>query len=272
VTAVRLHSESVRPTLHLDRLEAVMVDVDDVVADAEQLHAIAWQNTFEEFLRRRTGSGERVPDFEVPADYLRYARGRPSEETVRDFLTARGVKISTRPADPSVDAGPSEDTVASLAARKDLWFTRELRARGARPFPAAVELLHELRARGLRTAAVSWDRNARQLLASAHVADLFDVTFDGADVAALGLPPAPDPGVLVEVAHRLGVSPRRTAVVTSRLAEVTAAWHGCFEPIVAVDRRGCRGELYEAGAHVVVDDLADLVLVGRRHERSLVRR
>jgi beta-phosphoglucomutase-like phosphatase (HAD superfamily) len=255
----------VQPTLHLDRLEAVVVDADDVVVDAEHPHAVAWRRAFDEFLRKRTGNGERIPGFEVPADYLRYAQGRPATDTVRDFLAARGVAI------PIGSDDPADDTVASLAARKDLWLIREVRAHGTRPFPAAVELLHELRARGLRTAAVSWDRSARQLLASAHVTDLFDVTLDGIDVVALGLPPSPDPGVLVEAAHRLGVAPRRTAVVTSRPAEVTAAWNGRFEPIVAVDRHGRRGELYEAGAHVVVDDLADLVLVGRRHERSLVR-
>jgi beta-phosphoglucomutase-like phosphatase (HAD superfamily) len=267
----------VQPTLHLDRLEAVVVDADDVV-DAEHLHAIAWRRTFDELLRKRARSGERIPGFEVPADYLRYAQGRPATDTVRDFLAARGVAIPTgseSPAEnPTVDPAmdPVVDTVASLAARKDLWLTREVRAHGVRPFPSAVELLHKLRARGLRTAAVSWDRSARQLLASAHVTDLFDVTLDGIDVVALGLPPSPDPGVLVEAAHRLGVAPRRTAVVTSRPAEVTAAWNGRFEPIVAVDRHGRRGELYEAGAHVVVDDLADLVLVGPRHERALVRR
>lgn len=243
-----------------------MVDADDVVVDAERLHAVAWQRTFEEFLRRRTRNGERVPGFEVPADYLRYAQGRSGTDTVQDFLTARGMSIPIWSTDPEVD------TVQSLAARKDLWFVREVRAQGARPFPAAVELLHELRARGIRTATVSWSRSGQQLLASAHVADLFDVILDGIDVAALGLPPSPDPAVLLEATHRLGVTPRRTAVVTGRPAEVAAAWNGSFEPIVAVDRHGRRGELYEAGAHVVVNDLADLMIVGRHHERSLVRR
>jgi beta-phosphoglucomutase-like phosphatase (HAD superfamily) len=255
------------PTLHLDRVDAVLFDIDDVVVDTTRLHASAWGRVFDEFLRRlgdRTGL--ELPPFDVPADYQRYGDGRPGAETVRRFLTARGITL------PETSPDHDADTIQTLAARKNARFLEELRTSGVRAFQSAVVLLRELRERGVRAAAVSCGRNCAQVLACAHVADLFHIRVDGIDAALAGLPPSPDPAVLLEATHRLGVSPRRTAVITSCPAAVEAAWYGCFEPIVGVDRHGDRSDLYRPGAHVVVKDLEELNLSGRRQQPLLAHR
>ncbi|SDS87988.1 HAD family hydrolase [Actinopolymorpha singaporensis] len=277
------------PTLHLDRLDAALFGLDDVVVDTALLHATAWQRTFDWFLRRRgrraglsstdradsagraaddaeAGGETRIPPFELPGDYLRYAAGRTTAEGVRGFLTARGITLADHSAEPG------EETVPTLADHKDACFAEEVRRIGVSAYPSSVDLLRDLAARGVRLAAVEGDRGCEQLLAAAGIADLFDVCVDGGDAALLGVPPQPDPGLLLEATHRLGVSPRRTAVVSGSLVGVEAGWHGCFEPIVAVDRYARAEDFYRRGAHVVVRDLTELVLSGRSRQELLAHR
>lgn len=255
------------PTLHLDRIDAVLFDTDDVVVDTSRMHAAAWYQVFEDFLaRRRAHTGLELPGFDVPADYQRYADGRPGAEAVRRFLTARGISLRETSADPAAD------TVQSLAARKSARFLEELRQSGVRAFPAAVALVRELRERGVRTAALSSGRNCSQVLGAARVDDMFDIRVDGMDAALSGLPPCPDPAMFLEATNRLGVSPRRTAVITSSPPEVEAAWYGCFEPIVGIDRHGDRSDLYRLGAHVVVNGVGELTVSGRRQQPLLAHR
>ncbi len=248
-------------TLHLGRIDAVLFDTDDVIVDTAECHGAAWRRVFEDFLeRRRERTGLELPPFELPDDYRRYADGRPGAETVREFLTARGITLRESSADPAAD------TVQALAARKNAYFLDDIRHRGLQAFPSACALVHELRERGVRTAAVSPGRNSAQVLAAAQVADLFDIRVDGIDAALSGLPPFPDPGMLLEATHRLGVSPRRTAVVMSSPTEVEAAWYGCFEPIIGVAHTSDPSEMYRLGAHVVVRDLDELSMTGRRQQ------
>jgi beta-phosphoglucomutase-like phosphatase (HAD superfamily) len=255
------------PTLHLDRIDAVLVDADDVVVDTARLHGGAWQKVFDDFLHRHTQqSGLEIPSFDTSADYWRYADGRPGTEAVRSFLTARGISLRETSADRNADS------VQSLAARKNARFLEELREWGVRTFSSAVALVHNLKDRGVRTAAISSSRNCAQVLACAHVAGSFDIRVDGIDAALAGLPACPDPATLLEATHRLGVSPRRSAVVTTTPLMVEAAWNGCFEPIIGVDRRDERSELYRLGAHVVVNDLDELTISGRRQHQMLAHR
>ncbi|MET9021527.1 HAD family phosphatase [Actinopolymorpha sp. NPDC004070] len=265
------------PTLHLDRLDAALFGLDDVVVDSALLHAAAWQRTFDSFLRRRgrraglhstegTGDGTRIPSFELPGDYLRYAAGRTTAEGVRGFLTARGIALADH------SPAPGEETVRTLADHKDACFGEEVRRVGVNAYHASVDLLRDLAARGVRLAAVAGDRSCEQLLSAAGIAGLFDVCVDGGDTTLLGLPALPDPGLLLEATRRLGVSPRRTAVLSGSLVGVEAGWHGCFEPVVAVDRYARADDFYRRGAHVVVRDLAELVLSGRCRQELLAHR
>ncbi|HEY8457484.1 MAG TPA: HAD family hydrolase [Actinopolymorphaceae bacterium] len=254
------------PTLHLDRIDAVLVDADHVVVDTARLHGAAWQQVFDEFLSRHCADEDvTVPGFDPIEDYFRYADGRPATETVREFLTARGVKI------PEESRDRHADTVHSLAARKSSYVLTELRRTGVRTFPSAVTLLRNLRERGIRTAAVSASRNCTHILSCAQLTKLFDLKLDSIDAAIAGLPALPDPAVMLEATHRLGVSPRRTAVLTSSPVMAQAAWNGCFEPIIAVDRFGLRSRLYTVGAHVVVNECDELTIAGHRGRAILAR-
>jgi alpha,alpha-trehalase len=126
-------------------------------------------------------------------------------------------------------------------------------------------LIDALKHAHIRVAVFSASRNAEAVLTAAGVLDLFDAKVDGADVAKLRLPGKPDPAMLLDAACRLGTSPGRAAVVEDALAGVEAGARGGFGLVIAVDRAGERQRLEEAGADLVVGDLAELALEdGRR--------
>jgi beta-phosphoglucomutase-like phosphatase (HAD superfamily) len=66
-------------------------------------------------------------------------------------------------------------------------------------------------------------------------------------------------GGSVEAARRLAVAPPRAAVVEDALAGVAAGHAGRFGLVIGVARSAPRAELLCTGAHVVVDDLAELL-------------
>ena len=247
-----------RPTLPLDRVDAVVFDTDGVLTDTASVHAAAWKRLFDEYLRQRADRlGEPFRPFEE-ADYLRYVDGKPRYDGVAGFLAARGVALPWGdPSDP-----PGQETVCGLGNVKNRYFLAHLRAHGVRAFPSSVALVRRLGANGVRTAVVSASRNMRAVLDAAGIRDLFDVEVDGGDTARLGLPGKPDPAVFLEAAGRLGVPPARAVVVEDALAGVEAGRRGGFGVVVGVDRTGQAAELSARGADLVVDDLGRLDLDG----------
>ena len=80
-------------------------------------------------------------------------------------------------------------------------------------------------------------------------------------IDALGLRGKPAPDSFLEGARRLGVRPDQAAVFEDALAGVEAGRAGKFGYVVGVDRVGHRAALLEHGADVVVDDLAELLVI-----------
>lgn len=134
-------------------------------------------------------------------------------------------------------------------------------SQGVSPFPATVSFIRSIRSRGLRTALISSSRHAKAILAAAHITALFDAVVDGIEAEALALPGKPDPAIFLTAARLLAVAPSRSAVVEDALAGVEAGHRGGFGLVVGVDRVHHADDLREHGADIVVQDLADLVLV-----------
>lgn len=240
------------PELDLNRISAVIFDTDGVVTDSARVHAAAWKHVFDSFLAGRQGK-----PFDIREDYLRYVDGRPRHDGVRTFLASRGISLPE-------DAPEGTPSVRSLARAKDALFVEHLERYGVAAFPGTVDLLHDLRRRGARTAVVSASRHCAQVVTAAAVASLFDVLVDGNDAARLGLPGKPDPALFLEAARRLDAAPERVAVIEDALPGVEAGRRGGFGLVVGIDRMGDRREaLIAAGADIVVADLADLSVSGR---------
>lgn len=238
----------------MDRLDAVIFDLDGVITDTASVHAAAWKRMFNQFLADRADREDEDQQPFSADDYYLYVDGKPRYDGVESFLASRGISIPR--GDPS-DL-PAAETACGLGNRKDELFLSQLREEGVASFPSSIALLHGLRASGCRTAIISASRNCANVLEAAGVAELFDAKVDGVDADELGLKGKPNPAVFLEAARRLGVEPARAAVVEDALAGVEAGRRGSFGLVIGVDRGGHAEELRERGADILVGDLSEV--------------
>lgn len=242
-------------------LKAVIMDMDGVVTDTADAHAAAWKKLFDAYLKRRARErGEAFIPFDAEGEYRRYVDGKPRYDGVAGFLAARGIALPWG----SPDDGPEAETVCGLGNAKNRFFHDWLRANSAKTYPDACGLIKRLRRARLPVGVFSASRNAKAVLESAGVLDLFDARVDGEDLAALGLPGKPDPAMLLEVARRLGAPPDRAAVIEDAVSGVEAGARGGFAAVVGVARAGGDSEQAEAlrqgGATLVVAALSELAV------------
>ena len=237
-------------------VRACLFDLDGVLTSTAELHAAAWTEMFDAFLRRRSRqTGEPFVPFDPARDYHEYVDGRPRADGVRSFLAARGITIP----DGDVADPASEDTVHGLGNRKNELVLALIASRGVQPYEGSVRYLRCVRKAGLARAVVSASKNCRDVLAAAGIDDLFDVVVDGAVAEQERLRGKPAPDTFLAAASMLGAQPAAAAVFEDALAGVSAGRAGGFAYVVGVDRVGQREALRAHGADVVVSDLADLL-------------
>lgn len=233
-------------------IAACLFDLDGVLTRTAELHAAAWKQTFDAFLRESAPGEE---PFDDVVDYDSYVDGRPRADGVRAFLASRGMELPEgSPSDP-----PSLDTVQGLAARKNQLVLHLIERRGVVPYPGSLRFLSAVCAAGLARAVVTSSENAGVVLRAAGLQGVFDVQVDGRVARDLGLPGKPAPDVFLEAARRLAVAPAGAAVFEDALAGVRAARAGAFGFVVGIDHYGQTVELKDSGADVVVSDLAELL-------------
>jgi beta-phosphoglucomutase-like phosphatase (HAD superfamily) len=231
-----------------DEIAAIIFGVDGVVIDSARVAAAAWKSVLDPLLYSYATTQEAEGrSFGVRDDYLEHMHGKARIDGVRDLLASREIEL------------PYDD-LRGLAGREEELFLTEVRRHGIASFASTVDLVRVVRRRGLRTAAVSVDWYAAELLTRAGVTELFDVRLDGLEAPGTMLPVHPEYGLLLEAAQRLGTPPARTAVVEQYPAGVSAARHGAFALVVGVDRVGRPAALRDHGADVVINDLSQLRL------------
>ncbi|WP_316768063.1 HAD family hydrolase [Streptomyces sasae] len=233
-----------------DTIQACLFDLDGVVTKTAVVHAAAWKETFDAFLRGYDGQRP----FDAVADYDEYVDGRPRADGVRAFLDSRGIRLPEgTPDDP-----PDAPTVHGLGNRKNVLLLEKIRTEGVEAYDGTLRYLEAVRAHGLRTAIVSSSANCRDVLRSIGAEHFFDVRIDGVVAAERRLPGKPHPDTFLAAAHDLGVEPSRAAVFEDALAGMDAGRAGRFGYVVGVDRVGQTDALYAHGADRVVKDLAEL--------------
>jgi trehalose 6-phosphate phosphatase len=163
---------------------------------------------------------------------------------------------------PRDDTG--QETVHGLGKRKDQYFLALVARGGVEVFDSAVALIREARTRGVRTAVASSSRNCATILRAARLSSLFEVRVDGLDLERFGLAGKPAPDMFLEAARRLGVPPARAVVFEDATSGVEAGRAAGFGLVVGVGAAEHATELRARGAHVVVADLAEVQLEGRR--------
>ncbi|HEY6778357.1 MAG TPA: beta-phosphoglucomutase family hydrolase [Thermoleophilaceae bacterium] len=239
-----------------DGVRACLFDLDGVLTQTAKVHAAAWKEMFDSYLRSRAdAAGERFVPFDEESDYDEYVDGKPREDGVRSFLHSRGIELP--PGSP--DDPPERETVAGLGNRKNEIVLRLIHERGVQAYEGSVRYVNAAREAGLRRAVVSSSTNCRDVLRAASIEDLFEARIDGVVAEREHLRGKPAPDTFLAGARALSTPATEAAVFEDALAGVAAGRAGGFGFVVGVDRVGQADALREHGASVVVQDLSELL-------------
>src|ERR687896_1105438 len=233
-----------------------LFDLDGVLTQTAKIHAQAWKEMFDDFLRDwAERHGEPFEPFDRPTDYDEYVDGLPRLDGVRSFLESRGIELPMgSPTDP-----PERETVHALGTRKNDLVLELIRQQGVEPYQGSVRFVEAAREQGLRRAVVSSSTNCQDVLVAAGIDHLFEGRIDGVVAERENLAGKPAPDTFLAGARLLGVEPSEATVLEDALAGVEAGRAGKFGWVVGVDRTGQAQALKRRGADVVVEDLVELV-------------
>jgi beta-phosphoglucomutase family hydrolase len=233
-----------------------LFDLDGVLTQTAKIHARAWKEMFDAFLREWSErTGEPFHEFDRPTDYDEYVDGKPRLDGVRSFLESRGIVVAMgAPSDP-----PSAETIHALGTRKNDLVLDLIREQGVEPYEGSVRFVEEARRRGIARAVVSSSTNCQDVLVAAGIDHLFELRIDGVVAERDGLAGKPAPDTFLAGARALGAEPAEAAVFEDALAGVEAGRAGNFGWVVGVNRSGQADALRRRGADVVVQDLGELL-------------
>jgi beta-phosphoglucomutase family hydrolase len=243
-----------RRVITRDRYDAVLFDLDGVITDTANLHAACWKQMFDDYLRKRATQRAFCP-FDLAADYRLYVDGKPRFDGVRDFLASRDIQLP----EGSPDDPRQVETVGGLGNRKNDLVNKVIEDRGVEPYEGSVKLICQLRHRGFKIAVVTSSQNCDAVLRAAKLEGFFNVRVDGNIIRAQHLGGKPAPDAFLMAARLLRVEPARAIVVEDAISGVQAGLNGSFGLVIGVARKGNAAELRHHGAHLVVNDLGELV-------------
>jgi beta-phosphoglucomutase family hydrolase len=233
-----------------DAVSVCLFDLDGVLTKTATVHFAAWKRTFDSFLQEHEPGSEPFSQL----DYNRYVDGKHRADGVRGFLASRGITLPEgSPGDP-----PDAATVQGIATRKNALVLEELEQNGVEVYPGSVDYLRAVKEAGLATAVVTASANGEQVITAGGFADLIDARIDGVVAARDALRGKPEPDTFLAGARALGVEPPQAVVFEDAISGVQAGRAGGFGYVVGVDRVGQADALRDAGADVVVADLAEL--------------
>jgi beta-phosphoglucomutase len=213
-------------------LEAVLWDLDGVIADTGTYHCRAWQDVF----------GRRGVSF-TDEDFMRHF-GQRNDTIIRD----------------TVGGSISPEELAIIASEKEANYRRRVSG-NIKPLPGAIELIKSLGQYSINMAIASSAplENIQIIIRGLGVEDCFQAIVWGQEVAE----GKPSPQVFLLAARKLEVEPRNCVVIEDAVAGVAAAKSADMK-CVAVTNSHPRSRLKEADlivatlATLSVSDLAGL--------------
>jgi beta-phosphoglucomutase family hydrolase len=248
------------PKLDLpDAITALLFDLDGVITKTAVVHAKAWKQMFDAFLKARAEAvGEAFVPFDTGSDYNEYVDGKPRYDGVRDFLASRGIHLD----EGAENDPPDAETVHGLGNRKNDLVLALIKEEGVEAYEGSVRFVRLAAAAGYRRAVVSSSANCQDVLKAAGIEDLFEARIDGIVADEQHLAGKPHPDTFLAGARALGVEPAAATVFEDAVSGVEAGAAGHFGHVVGVNRVDHADALRAHGADVVVDDLAELILDG----------
>ena len=235
--------------------DAVIFDLDGVITKTALVHAKAWKQAFDEYLKfRQERDKEPFCEFTYENDYLTYVDGKPRYKGVKSFLESRGVNI------PFGDPGDSSDkeTVCGIGNRKNVKFLEIISSEGIEVYRSTIQLIKDLKQAGVRTGVASSSKNCKTILQSVNIEDLFETRVDGVVSAELGLKGKPEGDIFSTAALNVAARPGNSVVVEDANSGVQAGRNAGFGLVIGVARESNEQELFDNGADVVVKDLAEI--------------
>jgi beta-phosphoglucomutase family hydrolase len=239
-----------------DGITTCLFDLDGVLTQTAKVHARAWKEMFDAFLRDWSEAhGVSFEAFDRPTDYDEYVGGKPRLDGVRSFLESRDIHLPMgTPSDP-----PDAETIHALGTRKNERVLELIGEQGVEPYEGSVRFAEQARDQGLRRAVVSSSTNCEEVLVAAGIDRLFEARVDGVVAEREGLAGKPAPDTFLHGAKLLGAEPAEAAVFEDAQAGVEAGRAGKFGWVVGVNRTGQAEALKQRGADIVVDDLSELL-------------
>ena len=135
-----------------DGVAACLFDMDGVVTKTAIVHAAAWKQMFDDFLRERAqSSGTGFVPFDSHHDYDAYVDGKPRLDGTRAFLESRGIELP----EGSPDDPPGTPTLHGLSNRKNALVLVKLEENGVQVYDDTITFIKAVRDQGMPTAIVS---------------------------------------------------------------------------------------------------------------------
>jgi alpha,alpha-trehalose phosphorylase len=174
-------------------IEALIFDLDGVLADTARAHQTAWKRLAGEL-------------------------GLPFDEAIGERLKGVDRATSLEIVLGSAAEKYTKQQKHELAERKNGYYRTSIAQFDSQHLlPGAHRALVEARAAGLKIGLASASRSARELVERLGIAEFFDYIAD-----AGAMPPKPDPGIFLAVAAALGVEPSACLGIEDASAGVAA--------------------------------------------------
>lgn len=240
-----------------DGPDAAVFDLDGVITFTARIHAAAWKELFDTYMRERERRfNEPFREFDSDADYRAFVDGKPRYDGVAAFLASRGIHLNRgTPADP-----PDRETVCGLGNRKNVLFGAKVQELGVDVDQDAVHFIRELRGSGVHVGLASSSKNAVPILRGVGLLDLFEAIVDGLVSEHTGLRGKPEPDIFLTCLREMdgSLDPKRAMVVEDAISGVQAGAAGGFGLVLGVDRGNDTEELLQHGANWVIRSFREI--------------
>lgn len=235
--------------------KAVILDLEEVVAQTVDQHARAWRVAIDEFLDQAVEGNNTIWN-----DFSEYIDKNPKRETVKAFLQAKDIALPEgHPGD-----SPGAGTIHGLANKENQVFVDMIRKEGVKTFNDTITQVKRWKNRGLKAAVISGSRYADIMIGRAGIRDLFDLVLDGAKIEELGLESKPSPAVFNYVCNALGVTPEESVLIEDTTEGIQAGCEAHFGLVVGVARNVSKRQLLNVGADVSISDMEELRTIGMK--------
>ncbi len=207
-------------------LEAFIFDLDGVITDTAEYHFLSW---------KRLAEGENITFTREDNEQLRGVSRRKSLELVLN----------------NKKGNYSEEKIQEMMKRKNKYYQEYIKT--VTPdnlLPGIKKFLEELQTRNYKLAVASASKNAKSVIKSLGIGNMFETISDGYSVEKTK--PAPD--LFLFTAEKLGVEPEDCAVVEDAEAGIEAALAAGMLAI------GIGPEERVGKAHIRFDQVVDLNL------------